>query len=133
MGVGITRNGLPFDRSDWGNFVERKACRIGDANRGRRHAQDRPAAPDQRTQTGTAAYENQRDQPLAAVNRGIAVFLGMVIVATAALLSAALAGAQEPGAMIEWPHVGAEQAHTKYSAAEGITAANTGELEIVWQ
>ena len=29
-------------------------------------------------------------------------------------------------------YVGAEQAHTKYSAVEDITAANVGELEIVW-
>ena len=54
-------------------------------------------------------------------------------VATAALLFTSLAGAQEPGVMIEWPYVGAEQAHTKYSAAEEITAANVDELEIVWQ
>ena len=51
----------------------------------------------------------------------------------AALLSATLAGAQEPGTVLEWPYVGAEQAHTKYSAAEDITAANVGDLEIVWQ
>ena len=54
-------------------------------------------------------------------------------VATAALLCAALAGAREPGVMIDWPYVGSEQAHTKYSAADGITAANAGELDIVWQ
>ena len=56
------------------------------------------------------------------------------LVGTAALLlSAVLVGAQEPGIMIEWPYVGAEQAHTKYSAASDITVANVGELEIVWQ
>ncbi|MDE2741596.1 MAG: hypothetical protein OXI58_08415, partial [Gemmatimonadota bacterium] len=54
-------------------------------------------------------------------------------IATAALLFTTLAGAQEPGVMIEWPYVGAEQAHTKYSAAGDITVANVGELEIVWQ
>lgn len=54
-------------------------------------------------------------------------------VATAALLYAAVAGAQEPGNSIEWPHVGSVQAHTKYSRAEGITAANVDELEIAWQ
>ena len=52
---------------------------------------------------------------------------------SAALLSPALAGAQEPGAMIEWPHVGAEPAHTKYSTADEITVANVGELEIAWK
>ena len=60
------------------------------------------------------------------------------IVVAAALLATALvsthfAGAQEPVAMIEWPYVGSEQAHTKYSRAEEINAANVGELEIVWQ
>ncbi len=54
-------------------------------------------------------------------------------VASAALLSAVLAGAQEPGVMIEWPYVGAEQAQTKYSPAADITVASVGELEIVWQ
>ena len=54
-------------------------------------------------------------------------------VATVALLSAAIAGAQEPDGMIEWPYVGSEQEHTKYSMAEEIMVANVGELEIVWQ
>ena len=67
------------------------------------------------------------------VRFAIGLFAARLFVAAAALLSAPLAGAQEPGAMIEWPHVGAEQAHTKYSAAEGITAASVGDLEIVWQ
>ena len=53
-------------------------------------------------------------------------------VTAVALLSAALAGAQEPGATIEWPYVGAEQAHTKYSRAEDITPTTVAELEIVW-
>ena len=52
-------------------------------------------------------------------------------VATVALLSAALGCAREPDAVIEWPYVGSDQAQTKYSAAEEITAANVGELEIV--
>ena len=55
------------------------------------------------------------------------------VATTAALLSAALAGAQEPGAMVEWPYVGSEQAHTKYSVAVQITPSNVGELEIAWQ
>ena len=54
-------------------------------------------------------------------------------VATITLLSTVLAGAQEPDVMIEWPYVGAGQAHTKYSAAGDIKVANVGELEIVWQ
>ncbi len=53
--------------------------------------------------------------------------------AAVAFLSAALAAAQEPPAMIEWPYAGAEQSHTKYSPAEEITAANVSDLEIAWQ
>ncbi len=54
--------------------------------------------------------------------------------AMAVLLSAPIAGAQEArDDLIEWPYVGAEQSHTKYSRADEITAANAGELEIVWQ
>ncbi len=54
-------------------------------------------------------------------------------VATVALVSTVLACVREPDTMIEWPYVGSDRAHTKYSAAEEITAANVGELEIVWQ
>ena len=35
--------------------------------------------------------------------------------------------------MAEWPFVGSDQEHTKYSAAAEITAANAGDLEIVWE
>ncbi len=52
---------------------------------------------------------------------------------TACLLLAAAGSADEPGTMIEWPHVGADQAHTKYSAAADIRVANVGELGIAWQ
>ena len=54
------------------------------------------------------------------------------IAATAALLPA-LAGAAAPGAMLEWPHVGAEQTHTKYSLADEVTPGNVGEREIALQ
>ncbi len=54
-------------------------------------------------------------------------------VATAVLVSTVLACVREPDAMIEWPYVGSDQAHTKYSAAEEITPANVGELEIAWK
>ena len=60
-------------------------------------------------------------------------FVVIAALLATALVSAVFAGAREPTAMIEWPYVGAEQAHTKYSAADEITAANVGELEIVWQ
>ena len=53
-----------------------------------------------------------------------------------ALVSGTFAGAPpadgQAGAVTGWPYVGADQAHTKYSTAEEITAANVGELEIAW-
>ena len=55
------------------------------------------------------------------------------VVVTAALLFAAVACIREPDATTGWPFVGSDQAHTKYSAAEEITAVNVGELEIVWE
>ena len=51
----------------------------------------------------------------------------------ALVTTAALLGAQEPGDMIEWPYVGGEQSHTKYSLADEITPANVDELEIAWE
>ena len=67
------------------------------------------------------------------VNGGIPAFVGITVAATAALLSAASAAAQEPGLVIEWPYVGAEQARTKYSIAEETAVADVDELEIVRQ
>ena len=50
------------------------------------------------------------------------------------LLSVVPLGGQAPDdRMIEWPFVGAEQAHTKYSPAAEITLASVDELEVVWQ
>ena len=60
-------------------------------------------------------------------------FVGTVALVALAQASASLASAQEHGGMIEWPHVGASQAHTRYSPVEDITTANVGELKIVWQ
>ena len=54
------------------------------------------------------------------------------LLVTVALVLAAVACAQEPEATTGWPFVGSDQAHTKYSEAEEITAANVGELEIAW-
>ena len=51
---------------------------------------------------------------------------------TVALVLAAVACAQETDAAVVWPFVGSDQAQTKYSVAEEITAANVGELEIIW-
>ena len=60
-------------------------------------------------------------------------FFATVTFVALAQASASLATTQEQGAMVEWPHVGAGKAHTKFSSVEDITAANVGELEIVWQ
>ncbi len=49
------------------------------------------------------------------------------------LLMATVAGAQEPGATAGWPFVGSDQAHSKYSLADEITADNVSQLEIVWR
>ena len=52
----------------------------------------------------------------------------------AVLVSTALLGAQgRDDGLIEWPYVGSEQAHTKYSIADEITRANVDELEIAWE
>ena len=55
------------------------------------------------------------------------------LVATAALALIAVACGQETGTTTGWPFVGSDQAHTKYSTAKEITAANVGELEIAWK
>ena len=56
------------------------------------------------------------------------------ICAIAICASTALLGAQDrPAEMIEWPYVGSEQTHTKYSTAEDITPANVDQLEIAWE
>ena len=55
-------------------------------------------------------------------------------VVTAALLFGAIAGAGDPpDANLDWPYVGGDQSHTKYSVADDVTAANVGELKIVWR
>ncbi|MYI75470.1 MAG: hypothetical protein F4057_09190, partial [Acidobacteria bacterium] len=41
--------------------------------------------------------------------------------------------AQQAAEPIEWRYVGGDQAHTKYSRADEITAANVDRLEIAWQ
>jgi quinoprotein glucose dehydrogenase len=44
-----------------------------------------------------------------------------------------LQGQGQRGQMIEWPYVGGTQAHTKFSSADQITAANVNQLEVVWE
>lgn len=58
----------------------------------------------------------------------------MRAIVTTALLFGAIAAAGDPGeAMLDWPYVGGDQSHAKYSVADDVTAANVGELEIVWR
>ncbi len=52
---------------------------------------------------------------------------------TVAFALAAVACAQGSDTTTDWPFVGSDQAHTKYSVAEEITSANVGELEIAWK
>ena len=47
--------------------------------------------------------------------------------------AAAHLGAQAPDGPIEWPYVGAGQAHAKHSPAAQITRDNVGQLQIAWQ
>ncbi len=55
------------------------------------------------------------------------------LLVTAVLALVAVACAQETDNTTGWPFVGSDQGHTKYSAAEEITAANLGDLEMVWK
>ena len=45
---------------------------------------------------------------------------------------AALAGVQAQEGMIEWPYVGGDQHHTKFSPAAQVTPENVDQLEVVW-
>ena len=50
-----------------------------------------------------------------------------IVVGTVAL------GAQDrSGGMVEWPYVGAEQSHTKYSPLDDINLSNVEQLDIAW-
>ena len=51
----------------------------------------------------------------------------------AAIAAVAIGAAPLAAQPIEWPYVGSDQAHTKYSAAGQITPANVDQLEIAWQ
>ena len=53
---------------------------------------------------------------------------GIAVIAAGTWLTA-----QEPAGLIDWPYVGGDQAHTKYSPAAEITPDNVDQLEIVWE
>ena len=48
-------------------------------------------------------------------------------------MSASLLEAQGQEAQIEWPYVGSEQTHTKYSVAADITRATVSQLDVAWE
>jgi quinoprotein glucose dehydrogenase len=56
-----------------------------------------------------------------------------VLVTVLVAATAALGAAQGRDSMIEWPYVGGDQAHTKFSPADRITPANVDQLQIVWE
>ena len=49
------------------------------------------------------------------------------------LAATTLHAQNRPQPMIEWPYVGAEQGHSKYSPAADVTPANVSQLELAWQ
>ena len=53
--------------------------------------------------------------------------------ATVIVVSTALLGAQGQTGMAEWPYVGGEQSHSKYSPLSDINRSNVNDLEIAWQ
>ncbi len=56
-----------------------------------------------------------------------------VCVSAAAVASVVFLGARaqtQEGVMVEWPFVGADQAHTKFLTAAQVTPENVDELEI---
>ncbi len=62
--------------------------------------------------------------------------IGWVVVLAAAVAFAVFSGARaqsQEGVMVEWPYVGADQAHTKFSTAAQITLDNVDQLEIAWE
>ena len=58
------------------------------------------------------------------------VALVVAVVAVVGVLPAVLAG--QGSSMVEWPYVGGDQAHQKYSSLADIDASNVHELEQVW-
>lgn len=55
--------------------------------------------------------------------------LAGIVVAATGVLPGAQAGTS---GLVDWPYVGADQAHSKYSPADQITPANVDRLEIAW-
>ena len=58
--------------------------------------------------------------------------MGELAVAAAALLLAAPAAGQAPGADGEWPMAARDHASTRYSPLGDITAANVKDLKVAW-
>ena len=62
--------------------------------------------------------------------------IGWVVVLVAAVAFAVFSSPRaqsQQGAMVEWPYVGADQAHSKFSTAAQVTLDNVDQLEIAWE
>ena len=84
------------------------------------------ADPSQVILPGRPRLDATRDATAVVDKLGHLCVVGVVV-------SAALLGAQEPDGLIEWPYVGAQQSHTKYSPAAQITRENVDQLQIAWE
>ena len=59
--------------------------------------------------------------------------LAVLAAAAASAVFVNAQGQSQSGAMVEWPYVGADQAHTKFSVAAQVTLDNVDQLEIAWE
>ena len=57
----------------------------------------------------------------------------VVVLAVASAVLVSPRAQSQPGTMVEWPYVGADQAHTKFSTAAQVTLDNVNQLEIAWE
>ena len=79
------------------------------------------------------AHSSDFEYPPTVMNRRS---VGLVVVLVAAVASAVFLGARaqsQESVMVEWPFVGADQAHTKFSTAAQVTLENVDQLEIAWE
>ena len=59
-----------------------------------------------------------------------AATIALVVVAT--LTASTHVTAQGGAGIVEWPYVGADQANTRSSPADGVTPANVDQLQVAW-
>ena len=61
-----------------------------------------------------------------------AATFALVVVAMVTAATAPQVMAQGDAGIVEWPYVGADQANTRSSPAEGVTPANVDQLQVAW-